>query len=201
MAVVLCRGAGKRSFVFPGLKKSKRRTQAAGDPGTAISITCRELGSKDFVTARDFSVIKYFAGIRANFAKIACAAFLLELTESTTAFAQRDDGVFELLAAALATLENTEWVTGLAAFFAVHLIRLQGILSAPEEIYPENVSFILAAMQTKFVRLNPDDWNGEYVLALLDRLTSVVKQYFGSEVKSFDIFAAHCRKSTKQNNC
>ena len=125
----LCRDEGKKSFIFKGLKKSSRRPQNAAEPGTVIGIIYNEHSGKEIVTARDFSVIKYFAGIRADFQKIICSSFLLELVERTTGFGSTENSVFNFLANALSSIEKTDRPLDLAVFFVIRLMKIHGIFA------------------------------------------------------------------------
>jgi len=123
----LCRDEGKKSLIFKGLKKSAKRPQSAAEPGTMIGIMYNERPDRDIVTARDFSVIKYFAGIRTDFFKIVCSSFLLELVERTTRFGSTENSVFDFLANALSSMEKTDRPLDLAVFFMIRLMKIHGI--------------------------------------------------------------------------
>lgn len=127
-ATILCRDEGKKTFVLKGLKKSLKRPQSASEPGTVTKLIYNDNRNKELITAREFSVLKYFHGIRADFNKIAVSALLLELTEKTTGFNHKENKLFELLAAGLTALETTKQPLHLAVFFIIHMIRLHGIL-------------------------------------------------------------------------
>lgn len=193
-AVVFCLGEGKRTFIFPGLKKSKRRALTAGQPGTVVSIISRERGAGEVMTAGEFSLIKYFHETRKDLDKIACAAFLLELTERTTAFAQRDDRIFKLLSSALAALETASGSTALAAFYTVHLMRLHGILTASEETCGR---FIRCALNTRFSQFSHEDWPSEEISLVILRLTDFIRDYFGISLKSLGLLTGE--KRAKKN--
>ena len=127
-AIILCREEGKKTFIFKGLKKSIKRPQSAAEPGTVTKLIYNENKNKELITAREFSVIKYYHKIRTDLGKITVSAFLLELTEKTTGFDHKENKVFELLVGALSALEETEQPVCLAVFFTIHLMRLHGIL-------------------------------------------------------------------------
>ena len=127
----LCRDEGKKSFIFKGLKKSSRRPQNAAEPGTVTEIIYNEHPGREIVTARDFSAIKYFAGLRSDFPKIICTSFLLELTERTTGFGGTENYVFDFLANALASMEKTDRPLDLAVFFTIRLTKIHGIFAPP----------------------------------------------------------------------
>ena len=125
----LCRDEGKKSFIFKGLKKSSRRPKSAAEPGTVIEIVYNEHSGRDLVTARDFFVIKYFDGITADFPKIICTSFLLELVERTTGFGNKENFIFDFLANALTSMEKTDRPLDLAVFFMIRLMNIHGILA------------------------------------------------------------------------
>ena len=125
----LCRDEGKKSFIFKGLKKSSKRPQSAAEPGTVIGIVYNEHSGKEIVTARDFFVIKYFAGIRVDFPKIICSSFLLELVERSTGFGSAENSVFDFLANALTSMEKTDRPLDLAVFFMIRLMKIHGIFA------------------------------------------------------------------------
>jgi len=125
----LCRDEGKKSFIFRGLKKSCRRPQSAAEPGAVVEIVYNEHSGREIVTARDFFVVKYFAGIRADFTKIICSSFLFELVERTTGFGSREHYVFDFLANALSSMEKTNRPLDLAVFFMIRLMKVHGIFA------------------------------------------------------------------------
>jgi len=128
ICTVLTREYGKRSFLFKGIKKSKRRPQASIEPGAIIRLVYYHHDDRDIAIVNDSHIEKYYPEIRKNLEKIYHLSFLLEATEKTTGAHDRDLPVFDLLAAGIDTLPGTEFCGHLSAFFTLHLLRVHGIL-------------------------------------------------------------------------
>ena len=120
---------GKRNFVFKGLKKSRTRPQTVTEPGTIVNVVYYYSERRDLYVVNEFSIFKHYAEIRRDLDKIYTLFFILEITEKTTALSDPNQDLFNLLVSGIGTLAQTEFVINLSLFFAIHLLRIHGILS------------------------------------------------------------------------
>ncbi len=183
LASVLCRNEGRKTFLFKGLKKSTRRPRTAGDPGSVLNLVFRDR-KEDLIIPSEFSLVRYFSGIRKNFSRISCAAFILELTEKIIPSSRPGEKIFPLLLGALGSLENTEWPEGLAAFYIIHALRTEGILPDPQDLCREAPDFIRLALNTKFASANSSVIPPAELRNLIIRMTDYVCRYYSTEIKS-----------------
>ncbi len=128
MATALCRDRGKVRLLFKGLKKSRRRSRSAGEPGSLLSAVSRKSRTGNYSIVSDFCVKGSCDAISRDYSKIMCMHFMLELSDKTTAGSDPDCRVYDLLLAALSALSETEHPVRLACTFTAHLIRSHGLL-------------------------------------------------------------------------
>ncbi len=119
---------GKRSFVFKGIRKSKKRSAAAAEPGALLDLVYYYHAERDFHIVNEFTLRGQHRGPEADLAGILYLFLMLEVVDKTTG--QNDPGrpVFDLLEAALKALDETSRRGHLAVFFILHLLRIGGIL-------------------------------------------------------------------------
>ncbi len=129
LSIILTREYGKRKFIFKGLKKSRRRPQSGAESGAFVSLIYYYHEGRDASIVNDFQVKKHYRDIRNNLEKIYHLAFMLESVEKTIGFNDDSSPLFDLLAAGIETLSRTERPVHFTAFFLVHLLRLNGLLS------------------------------------------------------------------------
>ncbi len=120
---------GKKSFIFKGLRKSKKRAMAASEPGTMLELVYYFHDGRDFHIVNEFTIKKQYSDLRGNLEKMIFMFFLLELVDKTTATANPVPRLFDMLAAALDVLRETDRPAHLASFFALHLLRTEGVIS------------------------------------------------------------------------
>ncbi len=129
LAVVLTREYGKRKFIFKGLKKSRRRPQSGAEAGAVVSLMYYHHEGRDASIVNEFQLKKHHREIRNSLDKIFHLAFMLESVEKSIGFNDENSVVFDLLAAGIDALSETEKPAHCTAFFLVHLLRLHGLLS------------------------------------------------------------------------
>jgi len=129
LITVLTKDFGKRKFVIKGLKKSVRRSKTASQCGTVLTIDYNYYENKDFQTVKEFSITHSFPDVQNDYKKIIVMCFICEVGEKTTAYNESNLKIFELIAAALNTLENSHHPISISCFFIIHALRLHGILT------------------------------------------------------------------------
>ncbi len=120
---------GKRSFIFKGLRKSRKRAPGVTEPGTLVDLVYYFNEKRELFAVKEFSIIKQHLEIRRELEKIYTLYFLLEITEKTTGFSDPNAQIYNLLVSAIDTLSATEYSMSLALLYAMSLNRIHGILS------------------------------------------------------------------------
>ncbi|MBN1497011.1 MAG: DNA repair protein RecO [Spirochaetes bacterium] len=120
--------SGKRKFVFKGLRKSRKRSLSATEPGTVANIVYYHREDRGSFIVNDVSIEKYYSSFSADLKKIFHLYFILECVEKTTGYEARDESLFRLLIAAIEVLSKTNYPAHLTAFFTLRLLKGHGIL-------------------------------------------------------------------------
>lgn len=123
------RDHGKRKFVFKGLKKSKKRSRAATEPGALSTLVYYYRENQESCIVNDVSVEKYYSSITGDLTKIFHLYFILESVDRTCGYNITDESIFTLLSAGIEVLSKTEYPAHLSAFIILHLLQSHGILS------------------------------------------------------------------------
>jgi DNA repair protein RecO len=123
------RDFGKRKFIFKGLKKSKKRSLSATEPGSVASVVYNFREGRDAYIVNDVSLEKYYSSITGDIRKIFHLYFILESVEKTSGYDMADEGIFNLLRAAIDALSKTDFPAHLSSFFIIHLLKEHGVLS------------------------------------------------------------------------
>jgi DNA repair protein RecO (recombination protein O) len=120
---------GKKNFIFKGLRKSKKRAMAAAEPGTFLELVYYYHEGRDFHIVNEFTIKKQYTDLHQDLEKMIFLFFMLELVDKTTAAANPVPRLFDMLAAALEAHRNTEKSVHLAVFFALHLLKTEGVIA------------------------------------------------------------------------
>ncbi len=123
------RDFGKRTFVFKGLKKSKKRSMAATEPGAIATLVYYHRDEKDSFIVNDVTVEKYYTSITGDLRKIVHLFFILESVDKTCGYDIPDPSIFNLLFAGIEVLSKTEFPAHLSTFLVLHLLNNHGVLS------------------------------------------------------------------------
>ena len=119
---------GKRDFVFKGLQKSRKRPQIVSEPGTTANLVYYFHDAKISYIVNEYNIIKHDINIRNNLKTIYLLYYVLSLIEKTTGYNDINKSIFELAAAGIDNIAGTEYHAHFSVFFALHLLRLHGIL-------------------------------------------------------------------------
>ncbi len=125
---IFTREYGKRNFIFKGIKKSKTRSRAVTEPGTVAEILYYYHEDREYQVVNEFRIGAHTSGIRDDLSRIWRLYFLLETSDKTTGFNDPNPRLYNLLAAAVDTLAHAGSGIALPLFYALHLLRLHGIL-------------------------------------------------------------------------
>ena len=125
--VILTRDSGKCRVIFKGLRKSKKRSLSASEPGSLIDFTYYHHPEKNSHIAGDFTSVDFTEAIRSDYYRICVFMFLLEITDRTTAWDDPSAALFDLVVSARQTLMTTDYPLHLAAVYCVHCLRIHGL--------------------------------------------------------------------------
>jgi DNA repair protein RecO (recombination protein O) len=128
LCTVLTRDYGKGRFVFKGLRKSRRRSHAAAEPGSVTSLQYYHRDERESSIVKESSVNRHFPQIRKDLEKIYHLAILLETCDRTTAPDNSGVLLYGYLLAALERLASTPSPAHLTAVFLLHLLKINGLL-------------------------------------------------------------------------
>jgi DNA repair protein RecO (recombination protein O) len=125
---IFTRDFGKRDFVFKGLQKSRKRPQIVSESGTTVNIIYYYHESRNSFIVNDFQILKDTNDLRSDLKKIYLLYYLVNLIEKTTGYNDKNIPVYSLLAAGIDQISKEEHHGHLSVFFALHLMKLHGIL-------------------------------------------------------------------------
>ncbi|MBJ6752515.1 DNA repair protein RecO [Geomonas anaerohicana] len=139
---------GKLQGVARGAKRSKKRFAGALEPFAHLKLQLH-LGTS-LPTLSSADIVGIFPGIRADLARIGCAAYACELVERLTPEDEPNPRLFRLLYCYLERLNDAPASPSDRRFFAVNLLKILGY--QPElqvrGVSEETASLLARAMQT-----------------------------------------------------
>ncbi|WP_224961098.1 DNA repair protein RecO [Geomonas subterranea] len=139
---------GKMQGVARGAKRSKKRFAGALEPFAHLKVQLH-LGT-GLTTLSNADIVGIFPGIRADLARIGCAAYACELVERLTPEDEPAPRLFRLLYCYLERLNDAPASPSDRRFFAVNLLKILGY--QPElqvrGVSAETASLLSRAMQT-----------------------------------------------------
>ncbi|GAB4221356.1 MAG: hypothetical protein Kow00102_16580 [Spirochaetota bacterium] len=126
--IIYTQNHGKRTFIFKGIKKTKRRSQAAIEPGSVVHLVYYYNEQKAMFHVKEFSLLLDTITIRDNYQAMITLFLLLEVVEKTTGHNDPNITLYRLLKGAIETLHKTTAFTFLALSFIIHYLKLSGIM-------------------------------------------------------------------------
>lgn len=118
---------GRRSYIFKGIKKSKKRAISIIESGTVAEIICYFKENKSFYYAGEFSIISTPRNIRKDMDLFFYQSYILELLLKTTADEDPHLFLYNITLNVLKRLENEKDPELLLVSFIIHLINYHGI--------------------------------------------------------------------------
>jgi len=139
---------GRISGVARGAKRSRKRFGGALESFAHLRLQL-QLGS-GLPTLLSADILSIFPGVRADLAKIGCAAYACELVERLTPEAEPNPRLFRLLFCYLERLDQAPSSPSDRRFFAVNLLKILGYQPdlAVRGISVETAGLLARAMQT-----------------------------------------------------
>ncbi len=126
---IYTRDFGKRKFIFKGLKKSRKRSMAATEPGAVSTLLYYHRDERDSFIVSDVTVEKYYSSITGDLKKITNLYFILESVDKTCGYDNPDISIFNLVLAGIEVLSKTDHPAHLTTFLILHLLGKHGVLS------------------------------------------------------------------------
>jgi len=106
VVTLLCRGRGRLGAFARGARASRKRFAGALEPFTLLSVELVGRPASDLWRLESASVERGFHGIRGDLARIACAAYAVELARELTRDQEPHDELFDLLVDYLGRLDD-----------------------------------------------------------------------------------------------
>ena len=128
IATVFTGEYGKRTFIFKGLRKSKKRPRSAVEPGSALDLVYYYRENRPVIVANEFTLLQDILEIRDDLGKILNVYYMLETVDRTTAPGDPAQSIYNLLYSALNTMKTTGSPLHLTVCFTLHLLHAIGIL-------------------------------------------------------------------------
>jgi DNA repair protein RecO len=126
--IIYTQNHGKRTFIFKGIKKTKRRSQAAIEPGSVVHLVYYYNEQKAMFHVKEFSLLLDTVSIRDNYQAMITLFLLLEVVEKTTGHNDPNITIYKLLKGAIETLPKINAYPLLALSFIIHYLKLSGIM-------------------------------------------------------------------------
>jgi DNA repair protein RecO (recombination protein O) len=128
LVTLLAENAGQVRGVAASARRSRRRFGGALEPLTRVRARWVEKEGRELARIASLDLVRSYAAMQSDPAKLAACAVLAELARATTREGQADPGVFRLLGAVLEALERgtDPWVV--VRYFEYWLLRLLGVL-------------------------------------------------------------------------
>ncbi|MEJ5362821.1 MAG: DNA repair protein RecO [Spirochaetota bacterium] len=126
--IIYTQNHGKRTFIFKGIKKTRRRSQAAIEPGSIVHLVYYYNEQKAMFHVKEFSLLLDTVLIRDNYQAMITLFLLMEVVEKTTGHNDPNITIYRLLKGAIETLPKINAYTLLALSFIIHYLKLSGIM-------------------------------------------------------------------------
>jgi len=125
---VYTRDFGREQFIFRGLKKSRKRSISASEPGSIITIAYTRKENNPVHTVSDCETITGNDAARNNPARFFAMCFLVELVERTCGEGDSSIELYSFITRGLRALGTTEFTGHFVLFFTLRYMDLLGIL-------------------------------------------------------------------------
>ena len=129
IARVLTETHGVQQLLFRGIRKSRRRSRSAAEPGMRSVFVFRMTGG-GIPTVSECTPVDLHEEIRARYGRIIRMHFLLEAVLKTTGQAQPDSFLYKMLRGAIESLEKDTGSLSLPLFFVIRLLIHLGVFPA-----------------------------------------------------------------------
>ena len=128
VVTLLTRERGKVAAFARAARASRRRFGGALEPFTLVAAEVRERPGADLLGLESLAPLDGFGGIRADLARIACAAYAAELARELVRDHEPHEELFDLLAAYLAALDAAPARPAALRAFELGALRAAGLL-------------------------------------------------------------------------
>ena len=129
IAHVLTETHGVQQLLFRGIRKSRRRSRSAAEPGMRSTFVFRMTNSR-IHTVSECTPLDLREEIRSRYGRIISMHFLLEAVLRTAGQGQPDGFLYKMLRGAIESLEKDTGTLALPLFFIIRLLIHLGIFPA-----------------------------------------------------------------------
>src|SRR5512146_2023174 len=128
VVTLLSRERGKVAAFARGARASRRRFGGSLEPFTLVAAEVRERPGAELLGLDSVAPLEAFGGIRADLARIACAAYAAELARELVRDHEPHEDLFALLAAYLSALAAAPALPAGLRAFELGALRAAGLL-------------------------------------------------------------------------
>jgi DNA repair protein RecO len=126
IAHVITEEHGVQQLMFKGIRKSRRRSHSAAEPGMRSTFVFRT-SSRQIHTVSECTPLDLHEEIRARYERIIRMHFLLEAVLRTAGMSQPDGFLYKMLRGALESIEKDTGSLALPLFFVLRLLIHLGV--------------------------------------------------------------------------
>jgi DNA repair protein RecO (recombination protein O) len=126
---LISQSGDKPSFILKGIRKSKNRPIVATEIGSLIEIVYYKHGHKEVYHAKEVHVQERFDSLKSNYLGFLVTNVFCEITNRLTPPGGEYKNIFELLQAALFSLNQNGFSILSVPFFKIRLLRALGLVS------------------------------------------------------------------------
>lgn len=129
IVTLLAEHAGRVRGVAVSARRSRRRFGGALEPLSRVRASWVEREGRELSRIASLDLVRSYAPMQSDPARLAACAVLAELTQATTREGQADPAIFRLLGAVLEALERgiEPWIA--VRYFEYWMLRLLGVLA------------------------------------------------------------------------
>ncbi len=127
VVTLLSRERGKVAAFARGARASRRRFGGSLEPFTLVTAEVRERPSSELLGLESVTALEAFGGIRADLARIACAAYAAELARELVRDHEPHEDLFTLLATYLGALDAAPARPAALRAFELGALRAAGL--------------------------------------------------------------------------
>jgi DNA repair protein RecO len=212
---IYTREEGKGEYIFKGVRKSRRRSRTATEPGSRIEFLHYHHPDRESQVVSEFTGLRDTIPFRTDILRLYSLLYILEITDRSTA--SGEGGLYDFLESGLQVLEKSSRPRLVSLFYLVHLLARQGILpdfsrcqvcgtamekslhirkSTGEPVCPacgggavgeESRELLYRITREKYRDMENHPWDDSSIRDLLQGHTRYLEQHFGKKILSFDL--------------
>lgn len=180
---VITREKGKMDMVFRGIRKSKRRSITATEPGALLNLVYYHNSDTGRNNVKEHHVVQDNSRFRHSLVLIYALFYILEVTHRTTSSEIESAFLFDFLSAGMDTLGGTSFPLHLVLFYTLQLLLRQGLVGEIDQCHSCGRVFT-TDMHVAFGTLDPacsDCIPGKSTQVISGNTLKLFRAYLGGE--------------------